>query len=477
MSENAQQILEQWFKDYGLPAGERGPELFVEQILGVKKVDPWQKSILRDFGRGERRISIRSCHGPGKTAVLAWCVLYMLLFRFPQKTVATAPTRGQLFDALFAEVMIWFGHLPKPIQDLYNPKSDRIELKASPDESFFSARTARSENPEALQGVHAPNVLLIADEASGVPEAIFEAAVGSMSGEHATTILASNPVRTSGFFFDTHHKLKHMWKTYHISAKDSERVTDDFVRDVAARYGEDSNAYRVRVLGEFPKADEDTVIPYELVEAAKMRDIVVPNDATIVWGLDVARFGDDTSVLLQRTPYSVDWARDFKNMDTMQLVGRVKSEYDKLLPSQQPSEILVDVIGVGAGVVDRLREMGMPVRGINVAESAAMKESYLNLRAELWFTAKEWLEQKSCKLNPDLEDLSRELVIPRYNFTSSGRIQVEAKQEMKKRGYKSPNYADAFVLTFAGSAATARLGRKQRMSWAQPLKRGLRGIV
>jgi hypothetical protein len=106
-----------------------------------------------------------------------------------------------------------------------------------------------------------------------------------------------------------------------------------------------------------------------------------------------------------------------------------------------------------------------------------MKEAYLNLRAELWFDAKEWLEQRSCKFEAGLQELSRELVMPRYAFTSSGRIQVESKAEMKKRGYKSPNYADAFVLTFAGTAATARAGKKARLSWNKPLIRGLKSVV
>jgi hypothetical protein len=470
--------------------GETGPERFVEDVLGVVPeydecgihipgtgLDPWQRRLLRDFGKGERRISVRSCHGPGKTATVSWCVLYMLIFRYPQKTVATAPTRGQLFDALFAEVMTWFRHLPKPIQDLYEPKSDRIELKSHPDESFFSARTARRESPEALQGVHSPNVLLLADEASGVDEAIFEAAVGSMSGDNATTILTSNPTKTSGFFFASHHQMRDMWKTYQISADDSARVTDDFKMQVARTYGEDSSAYRVRVLGEFPKADDDTIVPYELVTSAQMRDIAAIPDEGTIWGLDVARFGDDTSVLTERTSRRVCWQQEFKNLDLMALVGRVKAKYDSLPLSKQPQTILVDVIGLGAGVVDRLRELELPARGINVAESASMSESYINLRAELWFKAREWLEDRQCVLPPEMEALASELVVPRYEFTSSGKIKAESKADMKKRGHKSPNYADSFVLTFAGSALLASRGRRASSKWSEPLERNLPGIV
>lgn len=479
-----QSVLADFIVRYGPASGETGPERFVEDVFmvrpdenGVGGIDPWQRAVLRDFGRGERRISIRSCHGPGKTAVASWCVNYMLLFRYPQKTVATAPTRGQLFDALYAEVVSWFEKLPPVLQELYEVKSDRIELRSKPKDSFFSARTARRESPEALQGIHAPHVLILCDEASGVEEAIFEAAVGSMSGENATSLLTSNPTKTSGFFFDTHHKLKHMWKTYHIGQKDSPRVTQDFADDVAARYGEDSNAYRVRVLGEFPKADDDTIIPFELVESALVRDIVVPDDQRVIWGLDVARFGDDRSALVQRSRFSVDWTDEYKNLDLMALVGRVKHKYDSTMPTNRPEEILVDVIGMGAGVVDRLRELGLPVRGINVGESASMKEAYMNLRAELWFRAREWLEERSCTLAKGQEQLQTELVIPRYTFTSSGKIQAESKLDIKKRGHKSPNHADAFVLTFASNALRAQQGRKASVNWNQPLKRALPGIV
>jgi hypothetical protein len=471
---DGQEILRRFHERYGPTAGKDGPVLFVREVLGAEP-DEWQVEVLEAFGARERLISIRSCHGPGKTALLAWCVLYMLLFRFPQKTVATAPTRGQLFDALYSEVGKWFTKLDPSLQALYHVKSDRIELLAAPDESFFSCRTARRESPEALQGIHSDNVLLIGDEASGIFEQIFEAAIGSMSGEYATTILASNPVRTSGFFFDTHHKLADMWHTVAISGFDSDRVSDAFIHDVARRYGEDSNAYRVRVLGEFPKADDDTIIPFELVESARDRDIKANPDSTRVWGLDVARFGDDKSVLCERQLHTENWCKEWKALDTMQLVGRVVHLWESTMPSDRPSEIMVDVIGLGAGVLDRLRELGLPARGVNVSESASSKDKYANLRSELWFLAREWLSGRDCHLTTD--ELARELVMPRYDVMSSGKVMAESKKDMKKRGHKSPNYADAFIMTFAGSAATMVHGRKQNTSWGEPLRRKLKGVV
>lgn len=477
VNEHGVNVLLDFVEKYGSAAGERGPEMFVHDILGVETIDPWQLTVLRAYGRGERRISIRSCHGPGKTAVTAWLVLYQLVFLFPQKTVATAPTRGQLFDALFSEVMSWFQKLPKVIQDLYDPKTDRISLKSAPSDSFFSARTARRESPEALQGVHSDHVLLIADEASGVDEKIFEAAVGSMSGEGATTLLCSNPTKTSGFFFDTHNKLKDMWLTVHVGAADSPRVTDDFCVDVARRYGEDSNAYRVRVLGEFPKADLDTMIPFYLVEGAATRQIEIPEGTEVVWGLDVARFGDDVAALHQRSRLSADWTVEYKNLDLMALVGRVHHLYNETLPSERPTEILIDVIGMGSGVVDRLRELGLPARGINVGESAAMGDKYRNLRAELWDLARTWLDEKACVIQPGQDKLQRELVIPKYTFTSGDKLQLESKEEMKKRGHKSPNHADAFIMTFASHALKAQYGRKASTTRGKPVMRKLPGIV
>ena len=479
------QVLMDFIKRYGPEAGSEGPLRMVREVLKISP-DPWQVDVLRDFAVGERRISLRACHGPGKTAVIAWCIINQLICRFPQKTVATAPSRGQLFDALFAEVASWLKKTPQAIQDLYEIKADRIELKAAKEDSFFSARTARRENPEALQGVHSAHVLLVADEGSGVEEAIYESAVGSMSGHNATTILASNPTKTSGFFFDTQNKLKRLgpedkrpgtWKCYHIGAHNSPRVTKDFMEDVAARYGEDSDAYRIRVLGEFPKTDSNTVIPFYLVEeaAARTEMRVFESDAR-VWGVDVARFGEDLSVLLERTPRVITSIEEFRKLDLMQLVGKIKHKWDTTLPSLQPEEIAVDLIGLGAGVYDRLRELDLPAIGVNVSESAAMSETYINLRAELWFKMREWLEQKGCHIPPEYADLRSELVLPRYEFTSSGKIKLESKESLKKRGHRSPNYADSLALTFSTNAVKATMGRASRRG-GKALKRNLPNIV
>jgi phage terminase large subunit len=449
------------------------PVLFVKEVLGVEP-DKWQQDFLNAVASGERKISIRSGHGVGKSTTASWAMLWFLLTRYPVKVVVTAPTSAQLYDALFAELKRWVKELPQPIQELLDVKQERIELKASATEAFISARTSRAEQPEALQGVHSDNVMLVADEASGVPEAVFEAAAGSMSGHNALTILLGNPVRSSGFFFETHNRLKDEWWTRRVSCIDSTRVSKEYVQDMKSRYGEESNAYRIRVLGEFPRSDDDTIIPMELLESAKHRDTRAYEDAPIVWGLDVARFGSDSSVLCKRQSNVVHTLERWRNLDLMQLTGAVVAQYEACDHKNRPAEILVDSIGLGAGVVDRLRELRLPARGINVSESPAMGGTYLNLRAELWHKAKAWLEKRDCKI-PNNEDLIGELATVRYTFTSNGKIKIESKDDIRRRGLKSPDMADAFVLTFATDAATISWGSSS--SWNKPIKRLIRGLV
>jgi phage terminase large subunit len=449
------------------------PVLFVKEVLGATPYD-YQAEFLDALASGERKMSVRSGHGTGKSTTSSWAMLWYVLLRFPNKVVVTAPTSGQLFDALFAELKRWINELPPQLQVLLTVKSDRVELSAAPAEAFISARTSRAETPEALAGVHSENVLLVVDEASGVPEKVFEAAAGSMSGHSATTILLSNPTRSSGTFFESQTRLAGTWWTRRWSCVESPLVSEEFVDEMRARYGEDSNAFRIRVLGEFPMADDDTIIPFHLADSAIKRDIEIPEDTKPIWGLDVARFGADKTALCKRYGNVVTEITSWQGLDLMQTVGRVMAEYEGLSPSMRPSEILVDSIGVGGGVVDRLRELGAPVRGINVGEAPAMGNTYMNLRAELWFKTKGWLEDRSCKL-PNDDQLLAELTSIRYGFTPGGKMKAESKDDMRKRGLKSPDLADALCLTMASDAATALSGSMS--TWKQSIKRNLRGIA
>lgn len=449
------------------------PVLFVREILGVEP-QPYQAEFLQALASGERKISIRSGHGTGKSTAASWAMLWWLLLRFPNKVVVTAPTSGQLFDALFAELKRWINELPAPLKSMLTVKSDRIELNAAPSEAFISARTSRAETPEALAGVHSEHVMLVVDEASGVPEPVFEAAAGSMSGHSAVTILLSNPTRSSGTFYESQTRLAGSWWVRRWSCVESNLVSTEFVDEMRLRYGEDSNAFRIRVLGEFPLADDDTIIPFHLAESAMQRDIDPAKVGQIVWGLDVARFGSDKSALAERTGSVWTAVSSWQGLDLMQTVGRVKAQYDGLAPSLRPAEIMVDVIGMGGGVVDRLRELGLPVRGVNVSEAPSMGGTYTNLRSELWFKMRGMLEERTSKL-PLNEQLLAELTSIRYSFSSNGKMKAESKDEMKRRGLHSPDIADAVCLTLASDAATAIGGKST--SWSKPLMRNLKGIA
>ncbi|UOF80849.1 terminase large subunit [Caudoviricetes sp.] len=446
------------------------PVLFVKNVLGATP-QPWQEDFLRAVARGERRISVRAGHGVGKSTACSWALIWHMVTRFPQKAVVTAPTSAQLFDALYSETKAWINKLPPALKELFEVFSDRIVLKDAPESSFISARTSSAERPEALAGVHSEHVLLVVDEASAVHEAVFEAAAGSMSGHSATTIMISNPTRNSGLFYKTHHVLASDWFRMHVSCLNSPLVSSDFVRQIKATYGEDSNAYRIRVLGEFALADDDTLIPADLVDSAIERDIVPPEDEEIVYGVDVARYGTDRTALCKRRGNVVLEIKSWGGLDLMQTVGTVVNEA-KL---DNPSEICVDTIGLGSGVADRLREMGYNVVDVNVAESSAMNPNANKLRDDLWMSVKDWLATRAVKLPKD-ETLRQELVAPRYSFTSLGKIVVESKDSMRRRGMRSPDLADALCLTFAGQAAQIG-GRALAWKPGKPLKRNIAGIV
>jgi phage terminase large subunit len=446
------------------------PVGFVRIVLGATP-DPWQEKVMRDVARGERRISVRAGHGVGKSTFVAWLSIWHMVTRYPQKTVMTAPTAGQLFDALFAETKFWINKLPEPIRDLFDVTTEKVTLRSSPEASFISARTSSADRPEALAGIHSDYVLLLVDEASAVPEAVYESAAGSLSGEKACMILIGNPTRNSGLFFKTHHALSNEWKTYHVSCLDSPRVSPDFVKQIADTYGPDSNAYRVRVLGEFAMREDDTLIPAELVDSAMSRDVALNEKEALVYGIDVARFGDDRSVLCKRQGNVVLEFKTWQGLDLMQLTGAIVNE----AKIDKPAEMCIDSIGLGSGVADRLRELGHVVRDVNVSEASAMNPQAAKLRDELWLSVKEWLNARACKI-PKLDELRAELVAPTYTFTSNGKIKVEGKQEMKRRGMRSPDLADSLCLTFASIASRVG-GRGTRWVPGKPLKRGIRGVV
>lgn len=455
---SAQQTILRW--------REGGPALFAEEALGAKPTEQqWQAS--RAIVE-RRRVTIRSGHGTGKSAFMAWCVLWFQCCYYPCKVPCTAPTGHQLSDILWSEIALWHRKLKERVPELgaeFEWSSERFSLATHPQESFAVARTSRPERPEALQGFHSENVLFLIDEASGVPEVVFQVAEGALSTEGTFVVMAANPTREEGYFYDSHHRMRERWAALHWDGEESPLVSRSYIEDMRAKYGVDSPIYQVRVKGNFVTA-ADGVIPLALCIAAQERDVLRTPGAEVRWGLDVARFGDDSTALAKRAGnVQIEPTKEWFGKDLMQTVGILKMEYDAA--REKPDAILVDVIGIGAGVVDRGKEIGLPVVGVNVAESASADERYARLRDELWFEGREWLERRDCKLAAD-DALVGELTTAKYSILSNGKIKVEGKDEMKKRGVASPNRADAWLLTFA------RVGVSKQ--W-KPIKYDNRGII
>jgi hypothetical protein len=463
----AQNAIVRWRSD---------PVAFVKDVFGATP-EPWQALALASIVTNDR-ITIRSSHGVGKTTMLAWAIIWYMSTHYPVKVPCTAPSSNQLYDVLWAEVRLWLRKAVPAIRDQFVVKSDRIELVGGGD-SFASARTSRKEAPDALQGFHSENLLFVVDEASGVDDIIFEVARGAMSTQGAKQILTGNPTKTTGYFARSHAPDSGFYKM-HVSHSDSSLVSPEWVEEMKKEYGIDSNVYRIRVMGEFPTSDSEALMSTDSVMSAVGRDIQPNGKERCIWGLDVARYGTDRSCLVKRYPRIMkDAPIVYNGLSLMELTGRVVAEYNKCTESEKPDKIYVDVIGLGAGVVDRLLELKLPAVGINVSESpSVMADQVFRMRDELWLAAANWFEAKSCNLVncKETETLTAELCSVKKSYTSSGKMRAESKDDMRRRGLRSPDIADAFVLTFAyqyGVISGASIGKQS--DWKKPLHRASEG--
>ena len=428
------------------------PALFVETVLQATP-QKWQRKALDAIAQNDR-VAIKSGHGVGKTAFESWVVLWWLMTHYPCKVAVTANSAHQLSDVLWTEIDRWARNMPQAFKDLLEFKSDKISLKGATD-SFAVARTSRRENPESLAGFHSPHMLFVVEEASGVPNIIFETASGALSTPGAKIIMCGNPTRSDGYFYDAFHSDREKWHCITVSCEEGEYVDPKFIAEMAEKYGDQSNVFKVRVLGEFPTQSDDVLLPLHLIEDAVTRDVEAGPTTPVVWGLDVARFGGDRSALAKRQGnVLIEPIKTWQNKDLMELAGIVLSEYDAVPYSQRPQAIYIDAIGLGAGLADRLRELDMPAVAVSVSETASLKDRFNRLRDELFWGAREWFEARDCHI-PDDGTLMAELSGIRYKYLSTGKLKVESKDEMKRRGQRSPDVADAFVLTFSGQGAVA----------------------
>ena len=433
------------------------PVAFAEEACGLDDLDEWQCKFLGSIS-GNRRTAVRAGRGCGKSTTVAIGILWFLVCFSPAKVLVTAPKADQATDVIWSEVEILRQRMPAVLADAIVVQSDSIYVKGLERINFAAIRTARADNPDALRGAHAENILVICEESSGIADTSFTVLEGTMTTANAKMVLVGNMSRTSGYFYDAHFADRAgIWSKIHVNcevvARNGHRwFNDDFVKSMASKYGRESDEYRIEVLGEPPQSEERSVIPRYLIEAATYREVERVPGVIPVWGLDVGRVRDRSALAKRCGNHLLEPVKWWREPDTTVLAEHVVEEYrqqERRNREMLPSEILVDVIGLGAGVLDMLVKLGMPARGINVAEAHPSKDRYLRKRDELWFKARDWFAGLDVYVPRD-DGFIGELSSVQWDETDSGKRKVESKNEIRAKSRESPDLADAFILTFAG---------------------------
>lgn len=410
--------------------------------------DRWQRALLSDIGNhlatdtAPLRIAVASGHGVGKTALCAWLILWFLSTRDHPQCVVTANTQSQLRNKTWRELAKWQrlaenGHW-------FEWSTTRFALRQHSETWFASAVPWSQNRSESFAGTHDRHVCVIFDEASAIPDPIWEVTEGAMITPGAMWFAFGNPTRNSGRFRDCFRRFRHRWRQVTVDARDARQSNRRQIDDWIADYGEDSDFVRVRVRGIFPRAGFTQFIAEGEVEAATGRIPCESPHAPAILGVDVARFGDDASVLILRQGWEIRDIRAYRGLDLMQLAARVQ----ELAGQFKPDAIHVDGAGIGAGVVDRLRALGLCPVDVNAGARALEPGRFANLRAEMWSKMRDWVRQGGA-LPADIRMLGDDLSGPEYSFDDQGRLRLERKDEMKSRGLASPDYGDALALTFA----------------------------
>jgi len=433
----------------------RKPADFVRDVLRAEPTQD-QAEVMQAVadaraGRLDKtRFAVKSGTGVGKTTMCSWLILWHLAVFKDSKVPCTAPTSPQIKAVLWPELRKWVNDMPNELAEAF-PYEVTVDTCRLCIDNFAVARTAQKEKPEAFQGFHANNIMLIADEASGIPDEIFDAGQGVMSEEGAILFMVGNPTRPFGFFYDAFHNDRGMYWTKTISCVDNERVTDGYVEDTKAKYGEDSFQYQVRVLGEFYLEDDDIIIPRSWCEAAVKRGEDIKVDGSYVsWGFDPSDGGRDAGALAKRQGNTLlEPVTVYAGLTSDRQVDRVVEEF--FASNNKPNEIVVDAIGVGANVMRTLkRKIGDKVRVKPVyVGTKPTDERYTSYRVELWGRGRQWVKSSFSVMPPD-EELIRELSGVVWEISErTGKYRIPDK----KVGGKSPNRADAFLLTFHSRAA------------------------
>lgn len=425
------------------------PCAFIEDVIFGKnseyKISPHQKQLIEAV-RDYKRVSAKSGKGCGKTSGISWIILWFITVFENPKIIVTAPTAPQIKTALWTELSLWLNR--SLLRYIFEKTTEKLFLKESKATWYCEARTARDK--ESMQGIHAENLLILIDEASGLSEEIFETLDTTLTGKNNKIVMIGNPTQVTGPFYDAFHKFSKRWHTYTFNAEDAPYPlrNDEQIEYYSEKYGKTHNLYRVNILGEFPTGNVDSFISLSDVLSAAERDVIPGDDIQI--GVDVARFGDDLTVLYWRrgnhvyspkilSKSSIDKVVDLVISTVIEIRGQVKYK-GKI-------KVYVDSVGVGAGVCDYLkkdRDHNLEIVECNGAGKG--DELYHNEISKMWGNLRDRINHISIPKDPNLIE---ELSARRWKFSGTNKIQIEPKKEFKKEFGSSPDRADALILCFA----------------------------
>jgi hypothetical protein len=459
------------FVRLAFPWGKEGTPL--EHFSGPRR---WQLEVLTELREHIRendgkidfntfRLAVSSGRGIGKSALVSWLVIWMLTTRIGSTTIVSANSEAQLRSVTWAEITKWLSmcinnHWFEISATRVMPAkwvSELVERDLKLGTRYWSVegRLWSAENPDSYAGVHNfAGVMLVFDESSGIDDAIWTVAAGFFTENTPNRFWCcfSNPRRNSGAFYECFNSKRDFWRNKIVDARSVEGTDKAVYQQIIDEYGPDSSAAHVEVYGQFPNASDDQFIGNALVDEAMERALIADQSAPIVVGVDPARFGADATVIAIRQGRDVIGIKRYRGDDTMEVVGRVID----VIEEYKPALVVIDEGGLGAGVVDRLKEQRYKVRGVNFGNKSTKPMMYGNKRAEMWGAMKDWLKDASI---PKDRYLKSDLIGPMMKPDSKGTIFLESKKDMKSRGLASPDAADAIAITFAFPVAR----REQRV--------------
>lgn len=442
-----------------ITAWRRDPVLFVREVFEVEP-DAWQVEFLQKFARGQR-IAAKACKGPGKTAVLAWCCWWFLVVYPDPKIAATSITGDNLRDGLWAEMAKW-QNKSQTLLALYQWTATRIYLKERMNVWFMSARqwakgASAEQQANSLAGLHGDYILFVIDEAGGVPDAVMAAAEAALANAGtevnpdaiAKLLICGNPTHLSGPLYRACSSERHLWDVIEITGDPdapnrSPRISIKWAREQIEKYGRDNPWVLVNVFGRFPPSSINALLGPDDVNAAMKRTIVrtAYEHSPKALGVDVARQGDDRSVLFPRQGLVAFKPKVLRIPNLRQVAGHVAIAIGKW----EPDGVNVDATGgFGWGVIEPLQEWGHGVNPVQFSEKAYSNQ-FFNRRSEMLWNMAEWVKAGGCL--PNIPELVPELTALTYTFKGD-KIYVISKEEIKDLIGVSPDLADGLALTFA----------------------------